>query len=220
MTSASGGSLVKAVFTPLEGGSEFTVQYNPKEFKVDKQVSWKEHDDQGQDKAYLEFQKGSPMTVNMDLLFDTTVDGSDVRTAWVNGLLSLTNADVSPSDGEASELGKKRPTRINFTWGNFSLECVIESVSTTYLMFSSDGTPLRAKCSVKLKEWSAGSFSSASGGKRWEGNTIRLVEGKAGDTAVTLGNQYNVDPRQIGEDNNLSDLNGSLAGQNVVVRVG
>ena len=50
----SGG---KAIFQDLEGGGTFTVQYNPKEFKADKSVSWKEHDDQGQSKAPLEFQK-------------------------------------------------------------------------------------------------------------------------------------------------------------------
>ena len=62
--STSGG---KANFVDLEAGyGTFTVQYNPKEFKVDKAVSWKEHDDQGQTNAGLEFQKGAPLVVSMD----------------------------------------------------------------------------------------------------------------------------------------------------------
>ena len=54
--STSGG---KATLVNLEGGGTFTFQYNPKEFKVDKADSWKEHDDQGQTNAGLEFQKGA-----------------------------------------------------------------------------------------------------------------------------------------------------------------
>jgi hypothetical protein len=40
-------------------------------------------------------------------------------------------------------------------WGDRGLpkfQCVIESLSTKYSMFSSDGQPLRATCTVKLKE--------------------------------------------------------------------
>ena len=86
----SGG---KASFIDLDLGRTFSVQYNPKEFKVDKAVSWKEHDDQGQTNAGLEFQKGAPLIVTMELLFDTTHDGSDVRER-VQGLMAFTNADV------------------------------------------------------------------------------------------------------------------------------
>ena len=73
---ASGG---KATLVNLEMGGTFTFQYNPKEFKVDKAVSWKEHDDQGQN-AGLEYQKGAPMVVSLDAYFDTTNESnSDVR---------------------------------------------------------------------------------------------------------------------------------------------
>jgi len=33
-----------------------------------------------------------------------------------------------------------------------NFNCVIESISTKYTMFSSEGAPLRATCTVKLKE--------------------------------------------------------------------
>ena len=53
----SGG---KASFIDLDLGRTFSVQYNPKEFKVDKAVSWKEHDDQGQTNACLLYTSPSP----------------------------------------------------------------------------------------------------------------------------------------------------------------
>ena len=101
-------SVSKAFFYGVDGGESFEVQYNPKELKFDKPVSWKEHDDQGQAGA-LEFQKVTPATIQIELVFDTTKDASDVRSVWVNKLLSLTNPEASPGDGEAAELKKKRP---------------------------------------------------------------------------------------------------------------
>ena len=40
------------------------------------------------------------------------------------------------------------------TWGSTlkGFKCVIESLSTKYTMFDGAGTPLRATCTVKLKE--------------------------------------------------------------------
>ena len=80
MAEASGGSGVsKAVFfAEAEGGASksFTVQYNPKDFKFDKKVSWKEHDDQGQEGS-LEFQKATPATMSMELI---TAGGRPSRT--------------------------------------------------------------------------------------------------------------------------------------------
>ena len=111
MAEASGGSGVsKAVFfAEAEGGASksFTVQYNPKDFKFDKKVSWKEHDDQGQEGS-LEFQKATPATMSMELIFDTTHDKSDVRTVWVN---RLSARPTSSSSRSATSRSPTRPDR-------------------------------------------------------------------------------------------------------------
>ena len=117
----------KASFTILEGPSKhsgsdkFYVQYNPKEFKVDKKVAWKEKEEQGKDASPLEFQKGSPRTITMELMFDTTYNssGTSVYEEWVKKLLVMTNVDATPEDGEAAKGQKKRPTKVQFLWGDF-----------------------------------------------------------------------------------------------------
>ncbi|MCP4922006.1 MAG: hypothetical protein GY913_34325 [Proteobacteria bacterium] len=197
----SGG---KASFIDLEAGyGTFAVQYNPKEFKVDKAVSWKEHDDQGQTNAGLEFQKGAPMSVSMDLYFDTTSDSnSDVRTKWVNGLLCLTNAKVKPSEGSTD---KKRPPKVKFTWGSFEVTCVIESINVQYLMFSSDGTPVRARCSVKMKEWDPGEVDAGGGGDYITGDKVKLVTAGAGATASSVAAENDTTAKKVMEDNDLED---------------
>lgn len=223
----SGGNPTKATFEILEGdnaGEIFTVQYNPKEFKEDKKVSWKEVDEQGKDKSPLEFQKGSPRSVTMELLFDTTNEDSEtsVYDFWVEQLLAMTNADSTPGSGESTKQSKKRPTTVRFDWGGYQITGVVESVATSYTLFSASGTPLRAKCQVKMKEWDPDAFVYVDmGGGRWEGNEIRLVQAVAGQTPTDVANQNNTTSRQVCKDNNIADpMQPFAGGEEVMVRPG
>jgi len=191
---AAGG---KATFTDLEGGAgSFTVQYNPKEFKFDKSVSWGEHKDQGPETNGLEFTKLPPATLSMDLYFDTTNEGNGDVSKKVEGLLAFTNATVDVSSGEG-ETKKKRPPKISFTWGSFTMpEAVFESINTTYLMFSETGTPIRARVSVKLKEFNISEFSGSGGGEGIPGSMIQLVA-SSGGTASGIAQQHGVTTRQL-----------------------
>ena len=206
MAEASGGSGVsKAVFfAEAEGGASksFTVQYNPKDFKFDKKVSWKEHDDQGQEGS-LEFQKATPATMSMELIFDTTHDKSDVRTAWVNRLLSLTNPVVKPVGGQAGQLDKARPPKVTFAWGKFEMFGVIESLNVSYMMFSSEGTPLRAKVAIKMKEWSPENYADGDAGPRagYGSAPTKLVTVQAGETLASLAARTGVPAKKLAEDN-------------------
>jgi hypothetical protein len=230
----SGGSPAKATFEALEGKKgTFTVQYNPKEFKEDRKVSWKEVDTQGQDKPSLEFQQGSPRSVSMELLFDTTTDqkvpkngGSvpepqSVYTQWVEPLMSLTNVNVQPSTGESAKQRKNRPTTVLFTWGNYKLTCVVESLSTSYTLFSASGTPLRAKVQIKLKEWKQGTFAFTNGAAGFEGSSIKLVEAVAGQTPSSVASEHGTTPQQICRDNGRADpLEPFAGGEQLLVRPG
>ena len=199
--STAGGN---ATFEDLEsGGGQFAVQYNPKEFKVDKAVSWKEHDDQGQTNAGLEFQKGAPLVVSMDMYFDTTNESnSDVREKWVNKLVYLTNASVEESSEGSAK--KKRPPKVKFTWGSFTMTCVVESVNATYIMFSASGTPIRARVSVKMKEWMPTDVANGSGGSYIAGTKVKLVT-SSGGTASSVAAANKVSTRALMEANDIED---------------
>ncbi len=235
----------KATFTTLECDSNntFTVQYNPKEFKVDKKVSWKELDEQGQNESPLEFQKGSPRTISMELMFDNTHEESptSVYEGWVKQLLAMTNADASP-EGETGNNQKERPTTVLFEWGAFEMTGVIESITTTYTLFASDGTPLRAKCQLKMKEFNPENFSyGATTGSgimadnlagisgRYDptntdsrpnrrGSSTKVVTTTAGQTPQDVANQHNTSPQQICHDNNIDDPLHEFSGEDIIVR--
>lgn len=204
MSAISGGSVDKAWFYNDDTGDWFEVQYNPVNFKFNKPVSWKEHDDQGKEGS-LEFQKASPASMSMELTFDTTHDGSDVRTAWVNLLLYLTNPLVPAGSGEQSCLEKKRPPKVWFRWGKFKLLGVIESVDATYLMFSPEGTPLRAKVTVKMKEWNPEDYDNGGGGSYYESEPVSLVTVGPGETITAVALANDADWREICDKNNIND---------------
>ncbi len=213
--SQAGGSASKAMFKSLDDGVTFTVQYNPKEFRVEKSLTWEEAKTQGQSTNPIQFQKGAPMTASFDLIFDTTADTppKNVQQVWVDALLALTNADVKPAQGEPEELKKQRPRSLLFTWGTFSMKCVIESVNVTYLMFASTGEAVRARCSVKLKEWQTATFAGSGSSSTWDSAKIKLVDVKGGQTVSQVASANGSDMRTVASANGITDPLSDLTGQ-------
>ena len=72
---------------------------------------------------------------------------------------------IKPSGSDKEN--DRRPHRCVVKWGSTvpSFRCVIESVSTKYTMFTDDGTPVRATCTVKLKEADVVSMAQGGGGE-------------------------------------------------------
>jgi hypothetical protein len=202
---SAGGSVQKAWFQSDDTGKWFDVQYNPVNFQFSKPVNWQEHEDQGKE-ASLEFKKNSPATMACELTFDTTNDGSDVRTGWVNRLLEFTNPEVPATSGEQSSLDKKRPHKVWFTWGGFEMLGVFETVDVTYIMFSSSGTPLRAKVTVKMKEWTPESgYSGGGGGSYYESAPVQLVTVGPGETITAIAAKLGSSAQAIMDANGIDD---------------
>jgi hypothetical protein len=143
----------------LDGGPKVYAQYNPKELEISKTVPWskvneanksngKSTQDQG---IHLEFTGAEGRSISVELLFDGYEADRGVDVAQcVSDLETLASVRVPGSQKE----DERRPHRCVVTWGGVltDFRCVIESLSTKYTMFSSDGKPLRATGVVKLKE--------------------------------------------------------------------
>jgi hypothetical protein len=149
----------KVTIFSLDKGKDVEVeaQYNPKEVQVDKAVAWskKEGNTAPSDQPLLEFSGGQGRTMSLELLFDGFEENVDVHDKYVAKLLDL--ASIIKANGTAEE---KRPPLIGVVWGGGAKDSsklpafkgVIESLSTKYTMFAADGKPVRATCTVKLKE--------------------------------------------------------------------
>ncbi len=214
-----GGSVTKALFVP-ENGPSFKVQFNPTQFQFNKAVEWTPHDDQGQEST-LEFQKNSPASITMELYFDTTHQGyGDVRTLWVNTLLSMTNPSMSPEDGQASDMKKKRPPKVTFIWGQFRMSGVIKKVDATYLMFSSSGNPVRAKVSIEMMEWKPREYQAGGGSGSLNSAPVQLVKVEPGETVTAVALRMGTSTKAVCEQNNIDDPQADLSGQVLAVTNG
>lgn len=140
----------KAFFTNLDTQSVFPVQFNPKELQLDDSAVWNPSEALEQTHPRLAYQRGEPAVLSMELVFDSTDSGQNVHQSYVQPLREFLTADVKV-DGGLGIVGR-RPPYVGFTWGPFELAGVVEKVGATYLMFASDGTPLRARVTVSLKQ--------------------------------------------------------------------
>jgi nucleoid-associated protein YgaU len=79
----------------------------------------------------------------MDLVVDTSDDPkTSVRDKYVEKLEELLKKD-----------GKLHaPPIVEFVWGKQKFRGVLQSLEVTYVLFHTDGTPLRAKLAVQIKE--------------------------------------------------------------------
>lgn len=159
------------------------VLFNPPEYSLELTNEFAEVEIPGLGSSLLQFVRGGTPTLTMDLFFDTTGTGIDVRlhTGLITGLLELNPHTHAPP-------------RLLFMWGTLVFPCVLERVAQRFDYFSPAGVPLRAELAVvlrgdeKLERLLAGvPLQSAD---RAKSHTVR-----AGDTLQAIAAREYGDPR-------------------------
>jgi len=147
--------------------TELKFQYNPEHFTLQKSADWKAPD-QSSAKSTAEptFTKTNPATITMDVFFDAfSLPFGDV-TDDVQTLMMWTKPCPTPNDQ-----GSYQPPVLAFNWGSSAalngFQGFLKSVSAQYTMFRSNGTPVRATCSITLEEVPTSTWpqNPTSGGK-------------------------------------------------------
>jgi hypothetical protein len=137
-------------------------QYNPKELQIDKSVPWQKNPQANKSPEkgiQLEFTGAEGRTMSVELLFDGYEDNKPIADK-----VEILNTLASPLVAGDLDENKRRPHLCVVAWGAFpGFRCVIESLSTKYTMFSPAGVPLRATCTVKLKEANVVAMAKADG---------------------------------------------------------
>ena len=121
--------------TDGEPAANFPVHFNPASLQYT--VSNKE---QGQGAKKKQHVSETSAQLSIDLVFDTTDTGRDVRVD-TGEIVKLLSPDAK---------AKKAPRMVEFSWGTYSFTGVIEQYKETLDFFSADGVPLRASVSLTL----------------------------------------------------------------------
>jgi Contractile injection system tube protein len=131
----------RAKLIPVKGPASeaIEVHFNPTSLQIAITNNLKE---KGDGNAKTQYVEKSSAKLTLDLIFDTTVTGGDVRveTGKVAKLMA---------PGKGNKQGKPA-TIVRFEWGTFTFQGLIESYKETIDFFSSNGIPLRASLNLTL----------------------------------------------------------------------
>jgi hypothetical protein len=136
------GELVKALIVDTGSGTAYPVMYNPEELKLEQGNAFAEIGIPGLNVSPIQYVRGRPRILTMELFFDSYETGEDVRnyTAPIVALL-----DKQPQT--------QAPPVLLFSLGRLQFRCVLVDAGQRYTMFLRDGTPVRSTMSVRLHEY-------------------------------------------------------------------
>lgn len=123
------------------------VQYNPTEYSVSSSNTFAESKIPGLSGPIIQFSQGNAQSLSLELLLDTQLSDSpakeDIRDKYIAPLEKLMTIK---SDLHA-------PPHCQVLWGSLDFKGVLESLDKKYTLFSSDGIPVRARVTLKIKEY-------------------------------------------------------------------
>jgi hypothetical protein len=125
----------RALFRIESTGEEVKVHFNPEslQYTITNNVS-----NTGSGNASKQYTSQSTGKLTMDLLFDTTGSGEDIR-VYTSKIAKFMN----PKEQNA-------PPIVIFEWGLYTFKGLVESFKETIDFFSANGVPLRASVNLSL----------------------------------------------------------------------
>lgn len=141
--------LIHDVNGDIQYNDPVEVLFNPQQYSIDKTNQFANMPIPGRQSPIIQFVRGESETLSIELFFDTYTyhSSQDVRD-YTNRIVNLLKID-----------GKLHaPPICSFVWGKGGKEKpyftgIIEKATTTYTMFLHDGTPVRAKMNLSLRQY-------------------------------------------------------------------
>ena len=140
----------RAVLKNLDTGAEVEVMFRPKEFSFSKNNQWEPAKAVGLAMSPPQFKGGQPMSMTLELFFDTYEDkDKDVR----NRTKELWTMMGIPENNKHPNTQKGQPPYVRFIWGSLSsFTAIITQMSQKYTLFLSNGTPVRSTVTITLQQ--------------------------------------------------------------------
>lgn len=207
----------KARIFSNETRDEINCSFNPNEYTVTKKNTWQKMKILDEEVPTLEFKGGDSETLKMQLFFDTSLTGEDVRDQ-TKKLFKLMEISDSLTDRTS---GKGRPPIVTFQWGVTRLfKAVITNITQKFTLFRENGVPVRATLDVDFLQAEDESYyrSQNPTTKGNAGHKRRVV--KEGDTIDVIAFlEYNDSAmwRYIADINNLDNPGKLRPGQLLVI---
>jgi len=171
---------------------EFSVLFNPTEYSIDDSSTWSDQERTGQ-VPELHFTGGARKKLSMELFFDTYESKTDVRehTGKIAKLMEIYSEE-------------HRPPIVTLSWGEsapgdvpqiFPFTAVLESLKQQFVLFLSNGKPVRAKLSVSFVQFSLPEDELKKNENRSADYTKTYLV-KTGDTITGIAGMFYRNPRK------------------------
>jgi hypothetical protein len=131
------------IVEPAEDKETVPLHFNPSEYKLKKENTFAEVPIPGLESPPLQYVRGGARVLSMDVLVDTSGELENVREKYVDKIEGLL----------AQNEKLHAPPIVEFAWAEQVFRGVLQSLEITYLLFHTDGKPLRAKLSLVMKEY-------------------------------------------------------------------
>jgi nucleoid-associated protein YgaU len=188
------------------GGTKIEFQFNPKELQVVKKAKWEAKPSKNKNAPSTEYVGPEAASMSIEMFLDAHDDmdteqrGRDV----CQEVQKLIDACTPTQSSKSSKTPK--PPGVVFGWGRVYFRGYIESVTAKYTRFLPSGEPIRAVCTIALKEFpkDASKQNPTSGALEAMGSH----EVVAGDSLPVIAYREYRDPalwRAIAEANGIDD---------------
>jgi LysM repeat protein len=142
-------ALTKAQILVEHTGEKIPVMFNPEEYTLNKDNNFASQTVPGLSSPLLQFVNGNLRTLEMELMFDTylpvTTEARPTRDVREETDRVLKLLDI---DGELHA-----PPIVQVSWASLQFRGVLARASQKFIMFLSDGRPVRAKINVTFNEF-------------------------------------------------------------------
>jgi hypothetical protein len=128
---------------PGDPKHDVDVHFNPASLKVSFSNKLKGGDQPGGSSKQATGSRETKLSV--ELLFDTTADGTDVRE-----FTKKVSYFITGDDGSGNQQKNHAPPGVQFEWGSFVFRGITDAMNETLDYFSEDGVPLRATITLDI----------------------------------------------------------------------
>jgi hypothetical protein len=173
------------------------LRFNPTDYKLSKSNTFAEITIPGLETPPLQYVRGGSETLSVQALVDTSDTLDNVRTSYVDAVRNLMRPDSR----------EHAPPVVRFVWDEAVFTGVLEKLDVNYVLFHSDGVPLRAQLDITLKEFRPAA-QQVMDPPRSSPTVEKSVIARRGDTLASIANQVYRRPdawRELARANGIVD---------------
>jgi len=196
------GSAAQGVRAHLEivrprGQQSIPLCFNPTEYQISKANTFAEIPIPGLETPLIQYVRGDSEKLSVEALVDTSDTLQDVRVAFVERLRGLMSINAQ----------EHAPPLVAFVWDRRVLTGVLESLAVSYVLFTPEGIPLRAKLTMSIREYRAAAAQAAQTPQQ-SPNVEKSFVVRRGDTLASISQALYRSPafwRELAVANGITD---------------